>query len=173
MGCGKMYEIGNLVMYGIHGVCRIIEEEERKVDRKLVQYLVLEPLEQPGTRFLVPAHNQAALAKLHSVLTRDELEQMLRSEQVRENVWIEDSNQRKQCYRELISSGDRVALLQMIRALQKHRQAQLDAGRKFHLADENFLRDAMRLLSSEFALVLGIDAKDVKDYVLSRLEENK
>lgn len=168
-----MYEKGNLVMYGIHGVCRIIDEEERTVDRKKVRYYVLEPLEQPGTRFLIPAHNQAALAKLKAVLNRQELECLLRSEEVRKDVWIVDANQRKQYYRELISAGDRVALLQMIRALQKHRQSQLDAGRKFHLADENFLRDALRLLNSEFALVLGIASGEVKDYVLGCLAVNE
>ena len=29
-----MYQMGDQVVYGIHGVCRIVEEEKRVVDRK-------------------------------------------------------------------------------------------------------------------------------------------
>ena len=59
-----MYQIGEVVLYGIHGVCRVVDTEERVLDRKKVAYLVLEPLEQNGARFFVPSHNPAAMAKL-------------------------------------------------------------------------------------------------------------
>lgn len=56
-----VYQVGDQVLYGIHGVCRILELEVRSVDRKKVEYYVLEPLEQPGARFYVPTQNQAAV----------------------------------------------------------------------------------------------------------------
>mgnify|MGYP002517196277 CR=1 FL=1 len=40
----------------------------------------------------------------------------------------------------------------------------------FHLCDENFLRDAQRLLSVEFALVLGIAPEQVGEYVVRAME---
>ena len=61
-----MYQIGDLVMYGIHGACKITDEEERRVDHKSVRYLVLEPLGQAEAKFLIPTHNEAALAKLRN-----------------------------------------------------------------------------------------------------------
>ena len=67
-----MYQIGDYVVYGIHGVCRIVETEERTVDRKQVSYFVLEPVEQSGARYLIPMHNHAALDKLRPVLSREE-----------------------------------------------------------------------------------------------------
>lgn len=86
------------------------------------------------------------------------------------DVWIEDENQRKMCYRELINSGDRISLIGMIRALLKHKQAQEAAGKKFHLCDENFLRDAQKLLSTEFACVLNIEPDQVGDYIKNALD---
>jgi len=166
-----MYKSGDHVVYGIHGVCRILDQEERTVDRKKVLYHVLEPLEQAGARYYIPAHNQAALAKLRPVMSRPELDALLRSENVRRDNWIPDENQRKQMYRELINSGDRGALICMVGSLHRHKQAQAAAGRKFHLCDENFLRDAEKLLSSEFALILGIAPNQVQDYILSMLDE--
>lgn len=164
-----MYSVGDLVMYGIHGVCRITDLEERSVNQKRIRYFVLEPLEVSGAKFLIPADKEAVLAKLHPVMSREELDALLHSSEVHKDVWIPDENQRKQRYRELISSGDRVALLQMVSTLHAHRKRQAAAGRKFHLCDDSFLRDAQRLLGAEFALVLGMDIVQTEKYVLETL----
>lgn len=164
-----MFQCGEKVVYGIHGICQILTLEERVVDRKTVVYYVLEPLEQPGTRFFVPAHNQAAVSKLRSLLTREELDTLLCSEQSQKDSWIVDEGKRKQYYRELITSGDRAALVSMVRSLHQHRQEQVACGRKFHLCDENFLKDAEKLLSAEFSLVLGIPQNEVGNYVISMM----
>ncbi len=167
-----MYKIGDFVVYGIHGVCRMIEIEERTVDRKVVSYYVLEPREQPGSRYLVPMHNQAALAKLRPVLSKQELSELLRSEEVQAREWIDDENRRKQLYRELIVSGDRAALIRMVGALHRHKKEQAAAGRKFHLCDENFLRDAEKILNAEFSMVLGIEPGQVGSYILTVMDEH-
>ena len=164
-----MYSVGDLVMYGIHGVCRITDLEERSVSHKHIRYFVLEPLEVSGAKFLIPADKEATLAKLRPVLSREELDTLLHSAEVHKDVWTPDENQRKQRYRELISSGDRMALLQMVGTLHAHRKRQAAAGRKFHLCDDNFLRDAQRLLGTEFALVLGMDIVQAEKYVLETL----
>lgn len=164
-----MFEIGNLVMYGIHGVCKIVDVEVRTIDRKKVEYLVLEPQHQSTSRFLVPTGNPKAVAKLRPILSRQELEDLLLSDAVRENCWISDENARKQYYRELANGGDRIAILRMVHTLYQHREQQEQAGRKFHLCDENFLRDAQRLIETEFAVVLGIPLEDVRSYVLEKL----
>ena len=164
-----MYQIGDVVMYGIHGVCTVVDVEKRTVDRKQMQYLVLEPQGQTGSRYFVPSGNPNAMAKLQPMLSRQQLDELLASEEVRRDGWIADENQRKQHYRELINSGDRVALLRMIRTLNLHKKQQAAVGRKFHLCDENFLRDAQRLIETEFSVVLGIPSGDVRDYVLEKM----
>ena len=158
-------------MYRIHGVCTIVDVETKSVDRKKVEYFVLEPKEQPGARYYVPTHNPAALAKLRPLLSAEDLETLLASESTRRISWIADENLRKQKYRELINSADRAALISMIRALYRHKQEQLEAGRKFHRCDENFLRDAQKLLCSEFSLVLGIPQSEVSGYIEKKLCE--
>lgn len=166
-----MYGIGDVVIYGIHGVCRVVDSEERVVDRKRVTYLVLEPEGQQGARYLVPTHNAAAMSKIHPVLTEAQLEELMGSESVHDDHWIRDENQRKQAYRELITGGDRAALMGMVASLYRHKAAQTDAGRKCHQSDENFLRDAEKLLSGEVALVKGISAEEAREYLRKRLRE--
>lgn len=165
-----MFSCGDQVIYGIHGVCRIIEVEVRKIDRKHVEYYVLEPTEQIGARYYVPTQNASAVAKLRPIISKQELDTLLLSEETEHDVWIADENQRKQRYRELISSGDRGALISMVHTLHKHKTAQIAAGRKFHLCDENFLKDAEKLLSAEFSMVLNIRPNQVGEYIQNLIE---
>ncbi len=164
-----MYQVGEQVIYGMHGVCCVVQEEKRMVDHKPVTYLALEPVGQTGSRFLVPTHNAVAMAKIRPMMTREALDEMLLSQAVREDAWIKDENLRKQTYRELIGSGDRVRLLQMVHTLYQHKEAQQAAGKKIHLCDDNFLRDAEKLLSGEFAVILGMEMSQVRKYIKDRL----
>ena len=127
-------------------------------------------MDQPGARYFVPSENPAALAKLRHLIAREELEELLSSAEIRQTCWIADESQRKQRYRELIAGSDRAALLQMINTLHQHKIEQAAAGRKFHLCDENFLRDAEKLLNAEFSLVLNILPSEVEAYILSALK---
>lgn len=149
-----MFQVGERVLYGIHGVCVITGSEERVVDRKRIKYLVLEPAEQEGTKYLIPSENPTAIAKLNRIMNADELWELLSSDCVRADGWIVDENLRKQTYRELIGSGDIERLARMVRTLYIQKNTQLALGKKFHQCDENFLRDAEKIIVSEMTLVL-------------------
>ena len=164
-----MLQQGSRVVYGMHGVCTIVGLEKRKVNGNIVEYYVLEPAKQSGDRYYVPTQNAAAVAKMKPILTKEQLDTLLSSPQVADNAWIADENQRKQKYRELITSGDRAALISMVKALHIHKESQLAQGRRLHLCDENFLRDAEGLLGGEFSLVLGIAPNEVGSYIQNRI----
>ena len=165
-----MFQIGDKVVYGIQGICVVSDLEQRVVDRKRLQYLVLEPIKKDGSRFLVPIQNEAAMAKLQKLLTREELSALLNGTAASCDCWIEDENARKQKYRELITHSDRRCLAAMVHALYQHRSRQLSVGRKVHLCDENFLRDAEKLLSSETAVVMDISWDEALLLIRSKLK---
>lgn len=167
-----MYQIGDQVIYGIHGVCNVADLEEKQLDGRCVTYLVLEPVSKDGSRYLLPTHNAAAMGKIRRILSKEALTELLSSEMVRSSRWIPDENQRKQGYRDLIVGGDPVRLLQMVHMLYRHRSAQTSAGRKIHLCDENFLRDAERLLAGEISIVMNMDQEQAKQYLRSKLKED-
>lgn len=168
-----MYQIGDCVIYGIHGVCRIVATEEKTVDRKKIAYFVLEPVDQNEARFFVPMHNEAAVSKIRKIMTADEINALLHADEVLADAWISDENQRKLCYRSLIGSGDRTALLRMIRSIHEHKSGLEEKGRKLHICDENFLKDAQKLLRSEFALVLQIPQEEVGNYIVSAIKSKE
>lgn len=165
-----MFQRGNQVIYGAHGVCKIIDIETKKIGSQAAEYYVLEPIDQSNSKFYVPMHNEAAVAKLRPILSQEEIIEILHSADVHDDAWIQDETQRKQRYTSLITGGDRAALVRMVHALHKHKNEQAVLGRKLHMCDENFLRDAERLLGAEFSLVLNIEHNEVGKYVQSIIE---
>lgn len=168
-GDAFVFQIGELVVYGIHGVCRILTTETRVIDRKKVEYFVLSPIEQPETRYYIPTQNSAALSKLRRLIEKSAIDDILCKGFDCSNLWIADEGKRKLHYRELINRADVAELLPIIHALHLHREEQALQGRKFHLCDENFLRDAEKLILSEFSVALNITREQVKTYINDHL----
>ena len=166
-----MYQQGEQVLYSGHGVCTVIGIESMKFGKTWGKYYCLQPLEQPDSRYYVSVGNEAARARLSPLMTREELLALLHSDQVRQNNWIQDEGQRKLRYRELISSSDRAAILNMIYCLHKHKEAQTLAGKKFRQCDSGFLHDAQKLLNSEFSAVFGLESDQVPGFIKEELNK--
>jgi len=165
------YKCEDMVVYGIHGVCRIAGIETRVVDRRSVEYYVLEPVKQSDAKFYVPTQNPAAVAKMRKMLTAREFDKLLKSSEVKADSWIANETMRKEQYKILIARADCAELISMIRALYFHKQKQIAAGKKFHQCDENFMRDAERVIRSEVSCILGISQDQVGEYIRNKLGE--
>lgn len=165
-----MYQVGQQVVYGIHGVCAVNDIEVKTVDRKKISYYVLEPVDQPGACYYVPTEKPAAVAKMSPLLTVEEWHALLLQAAADETAFISDENQRKLRYRELLGSGDRKAILAMVKVLYRHKKQQAEIGKKFHLCDENFLRDGEKLLCSEIGIVLQMSFPESISYLRGYLD---
>lgn len=165
-----MYQVGDRVVYGIHGVCQVVAIEQRRVDRKDLTYFALEPVGHGGSRFLIPAHNEAAVSKLQRILSVQEMESLLGDDTLHDGQWIAAESLRKQRYRELTAGTDRRAVLKMICAVYRHKNAQFAAGKKVHQCDENFLRDGEKLIAGEIAVVMELEYPQALAYLRQRLK---
>ena len=58
----------------------------------------------------------------------------------------------------------------MVRTLYRRRAELMAAGKKCHLCDENFLRDAEKLLVGEFSVVMDAEPDQVKRYLREHLQ---
>ena len=64
-----MYKIGDTVLYGREGVCKIKDIVTRKLNNIDKQYYFLTPLDDHIT-ILVPTDNEEALSKMRKVLSK-------------------------------------------------------------------------------------------------------
>lgn len=164
-------QVGEAVVYGMHGVCKITGTEQRTEGGKRQEYLVLEPVYQRGSRFLVPADNDAVLRKLVPLLRPQDIQSLLASAAVHKNCWIADENRRKQEYKNLAASGSRESLLAMLYTLYQNQRQQRALGRRCHICDERFLNDTEKQLAEEIAYSLGMDVEQARLHLRDALSE--
>lgn len=165
-----MFQVGQRVMYGFYGVCTIANFESKRVDRKNVTYLVLEPEDHNGSKYFVPVQNPTAMGKLKPMLSAQQMVDLLGSERVHTDAWVNEENQRKQLYRELTASADRESIMRMVYTIYRHKDSQLASGRRCHLCDENFLRDAEKLLIGEIAATLDLSLEQSRALLREKLQ---
>lgn len=163
-----MYEVGQLVVYGTHGVCQIVDLEEKQVDKRLIPYFVLEPVEHPGTKYFMPSQNETALSKIRPLMDDAQIRQVL-SECVAAE-WIPVDNRRRNRYRELLSGVQVTEVLSMLRAVYAHRRGQMETGKKLHQCDDQFMTDAHKIFIGEIMQVMQISRPEALELLHSYLD---
>ncbi len=165
-----MFQVNDTILYGTDGVCTIAEITQMTLKGKTQEYYVLKQTRSPESTIYVPTQNEKLLAKMRKVLSAEEIYEMIREMPNEEIAWIEDEAERKQTYAQILQSGDRRALIRMIKALYLHQQDLKHAGRKFHVSDERFLKEAERILYNEFAHVLHLEQSEVLPFIREQIE---
>lgn len=166
-----MYNVGTTVIYKNEGVCKITEITERRFRDKNIEYYVLKPVHKDDSEIYVPKNNKELLGKMRKILSKEEILELIKTMPDEGNIWIADENERKEYYREILIRGDRTELVRLIKTLYLHKQNQKKTGKKLHIADEKFLKDAEHLLYDEFAFVLNISKDDVLPFITGELEK--
>ena len=165
-----MFQVNDIIIYGAQGVCEIVAIEEKSISGGKRTYFVLRPIKDQGSTIYAPTDNEAVLKKMRRLLTVGEINDLIDSMPGEKSVWIDNVNERKECYKKLLVSGDHSALIQMIKALYAHKQEREAAGKRLHMMDEHFFKDAEQILYNEFQYVLKLNSKDeLMKYIFARL----
>lgn len=159
--------IGSYVLYGKMGVCLVQEKTNLSYGNGL--YYVLSPISDGRSSIYVPCDNPSLVAKMRSLLTRDEIDRLLCNADDVRMEWIDDRNERSARYRLIIGSGDRRELIRLICCLFRKKHEKQEQGKRLSSMDESFLQECMRLIDEEFSMVLDIPRTQVVDYILARL----
>ena len=167
-----MAQVGQIVLYGTEGACRVTEICKMKVGHKREEYYVLRPVHREGATVFVPLNNELLLSKMRPLLSREEIDALIDKVGVEEPLWIEDAAERKAEFQRILLGSEREELLRMIRALYQRRSRLRERGKHLRGSDEQMLRDAEKLLNDEFALVLEIKEREVPEYIRSRVEKS-
>lgn len=166
----EQFAVGDIVRYATTGVCRIADITEMAIGKQKAMYYVLQPVHKDALQVYVPCDKEALVAKMRRILTKGEILSLIHSMPEVDCRWIADDMQRKETYQQILAQGDRSGLIGMIRAIYLHQQRCLASGKKLHQADERYFEEAQKLLSDEFAYVLGIRPEQVTPFIVEQLE---
>lgn len=165
-----MFKVNDVVVYGPQGVCEIVDIEKQRVAGETKEYFVLKSKNDKGATFYVPTWNEKAWGKMRKVMTKADVDALIDSMPAQQPTWIENENMRKETYKRILSSGDQAAILSMVQALFLHRKQREDEGKRLHMSDEYFMKEAEQLLHNEWQYVLNMDKAGLMAYIFARIE---
>lgn len=160
-----MFQIGDYVIYGYEGVCRVAFVGHPKIsglDRQK-EYYCLEPVDRNG-QIYTPLDTKTAMRPLHSRQTVETLLAAVPDSQPLPT----DVQHAGEYYRDILRTQDFSRCLGLYYALNQRKQ-QLSARRKtLNVTDQRYMKQVEESLCSEIGFVLGLSTADA----LKRLQQS-
>ena len=167
-----MFEIGDLIMYGARGVCRV--EEITELDWSSAEhgrkYYVLKPLYK-SDKIYVPIDNDKVY--MRPVMSKEEILAMIDSmpEIEVENRKARSIQQLARFYQAAIDSHECADLVKLTKSIHRKKAAAEKQNKQLGQIDIRYMQHAEDLLFGEIAAVLEIPRDSVVDFIDARLGE--
>ena len=160
-----MLELNEYVHYGDQGICQVTDMFVRKFQREKHEhfYYVLRPLWQKNVKIFVPKDNDVLMNKIRPTLKPKEIDTIIFQAKNDGESWIEDPKRRYERFRQICQQGDTRDLLKLVICLYCH------TSDGFTKEDGLILRQAQTAIEKEFAFSLGVETKEVGEYIQNRL----
>lgn len=166
-----MFQVGELVVYGSTGVCRVeeIAELDQSIRDRGRRYYLLKPLWQDG---VIYAPVDSEKVPMRPVMSREEADALIdRMPGIQAAVCQGGTAQAlAQQYQTAVRDGGHQALVEMMKAIYRKRGLAEAKNRRLGLVDERYMKQAERLLYGELATALEIAYDEVESYIAGRLE---
>ena len=164
-----MFSVGEYIVYGINGICRVAEIGPSPYDKTDPRtYYLLIPVNNPmSSTIYTPVDNDRV--PMRRLMTRDEIEALILSMPEIDILTVPIEKQRRDVYKTVIGGLEPRGLVQIIKTVDR-RRAELTAARKhFPVTDLEYGRLAKHLLCSECGHVLGLSEEEADHYIAQRL----
>lgn len=164
-GVRDLLKIGDVVVYGAQGICKIDGFDTKVIGKTNVKYYVLKPIFNENTAVFVPVENASLTAKMQSVLTKSQANELIGKIDDIDIIKTASENQKREQYKAILSSNDRKELISLIKTIRFERDTRRQNGKKLNISDEQTLRKAEILLYNELAFVYGAAPEEVKNII--------
>lgn len=164
-----MYKIGENVLYGSEGICKITDIVTRTINNQEKDFYLLTSSSNK-INILVPLNSELSLAKMRKILSENEIYKLIEAMPDNETIWIKDKNVRKKKYTEIIVKGNHKQLVKLIKTLYLNKQEQIKKGKKFHAQDMYLLEMAEKMLYEEFSYTLNIKPEEVLPFIIKNIK---
>ena len=167
-----MYKIGDNLLYGSSGVMTVVDIREEHIgDAPRSYYVLRSALGRSESLVFVPTDNERLTSFMYPLLTEDEISLLLSQPIDTQTIkWNENSRARTEYFKRILESGDRRAILAMMRVIYESGIKRIEIGKKNFLADENISQKAEKLLASEISVVMGTDESSALEKVKKKIE---
>lgn len=160
-----MFEIGEYVIYGNNGVCKIEEISLMTLPgiNESKNYYTLKPVYE-NSKIFAPVDTKVYMRDL---VTSDEIDALIQTIPSIEDVEFDNKNVRGQqeYYKKLLDTHSCIDLLTIIKNIGNKKEKAAENGKRLGQVEEKYLKIAKDLVDEEFSLVLGISKNEVESYI--------
>ena len=167
-----MFQPDDLIIYGTTGVCRV-EALERPglvpTDKNRLYYR-LKPLHQDGIIYTPVEGGKVAM---RPVIGKEEANALIDCIPTIRAEPLHDATMQSlaQHYQEKMHSTDCRDLLELMMSIYTKRRQAESQKRRLGMMDEQYAKQAKRLLHGELSVALDIPFEQVEDYIADRIEK--
>jgi len=165
-----MFAVGDLIIYGTTGVCRVEEIAQRdlsgKGEKKL--FYILQPVYQNCT---ISTPVDSGKVFMRPIISKQEAESLVAQIPQVQSLQLDGLSTREltDLYEQAIQAHDCTRLVALVRAIHEKRESMLQQKRKFGALDERFFRRAEELLHGELAAALEMKKEEIPGYIAERI----
>lgn len=167
-----MYNIGDLVIYSTHGICKINAICEKTVSGITRSYYVLHPMDNKHHLTIsipVTNDNNAIL----DLIDKKEAQEILKSFTFQGVEWYEKATERLTIFSDILSTGDREEIAKVINTLMRKKIELELQEKKLNEQDRKLLINSQNILFKELAISLNSSYEDINDMIIGLIKENK
>lgn len=155
------FEINDRVVYGVMGVCEVVDIAAPPIKGIDAKYYYLQPIYDSKGIIYSPVESNKVLMRY--VISRDDAEKLykkaefcIKDEELNEPVAMSS-------YDEMVKSQNPAVLMHLVRSLYNIKNERAKEMRKMKSVDSNMLSTAKKLLYGEMAAALDRDVKEVTE----------
>lgn len=164
-----MLKVGETLVYGSSGVCRVEDICVRDCGGAKREYYVLRPVYDERSTVYIPTDSEKLISHARALLTRQEVYDIIDAMPEEGFDWIVNDKERGEAFRSILEEGSRRDIVKLIHTLYLRKRELSEKGRKLRSSDESIMQRAERLLYGEFAWVLGINPSEVVGFIARRV----
>ena len=165
-----MYSVGDQLVYGTNGVCKVNEIRNSPFDANDTRmFYVLSPLEN-NSNLMIYTPTEGGNTVIRDLVSRQEAEALLASVPEIDAVEVPFEKKRRDVYRETVSSASLVDYVRIIKTVAKRRAEFRKSRRRLPDLDNDYEHTARICLYGELSAVLGIDRDEVNNRINAMLE---
>ncbi len=165
-----MFEVGDFVVYGSNGVCRITEVgpiDCPGVDQSKIYYTMTPCYIRDSSIFTPVDNNRVVIRK---VMSEEEAKEFLGQLGQIKTMPVKEEKKREALYKETLLTCEPEKIVSLLKTIHKRMQERLSEGKKVTSSDAKYYHIAEDSLYGELAISLGMAKDEVGSYVQEQMK---
>ena len=164
-----MFNVDDYIMYGKTGVCKVVDiTNEKFINVEKRKYYILSPIYNNDTVIKIPLDNDKV--PMRKVISKGDMTALINDIPNMEILWIDDEKKRIAQFETMLKSGQCEELIKLIKSIKFSKKYARSIGKKLEQPDRDIMKEAERLLTEEFAIILNVYPNEASSYILSQID---